>query len=201
MENLRRLKYEETEDDRTVNSFVAAFNAMHEKYAEVCQNFARLELIVSFYCSMGARFILEGESGERLRGCAVSAYAFGQLAATVKKLKEGEEVQIYILNSRLYELNNADEHTLVEFFMKRIPCSCLDEKYEQVKSITKTGICAAIQCPLPDNGRVKHSSMIYCTGCREVRYCSEECRVAHWNEGHKILCSKIADQKAAFKSK
>lgn len=93
-----------------------------------------------------AQFILEGDSGGRPGGCAAIAYAFGQVAATMKemKLKEAEEGELFILNSRLYELNNADEHTLVEYFATRIPCSCLDEKYEQVKSITKTGICAAI---------------------------------------------------------
>jgi len=40
---------------------------------------------------------------------------------------------------KIRELYAADEHTLVSFLKKRIPCSCLDEKYEQVKSISKIG--------------------------------------------------------------
>jgi len=196
-----KIKYEESEKDPTVsvNSFVAARNATHERYAGVWENVTRLALIVSFYCGVGAQLILEGEK-KQARSCAVMAYVFGKFAATMKKSKGGEEVEIIIPNSKLYELNNADEHTLVEYFWMRTPCSCLRPKFEQVKSTVKTGICAAIHCPLPDNGRIECTSMICCTRCAEESYCSEECQVAHWHK-HKILCDKIAEQKAAFKSK
>ena len=40
---------------------------------------------------------------------------------------------------KICELSVADEHTLVSFFRKRIPCKCLDKRYEEVKSITKIG--------------------------------------------------------------
>ena len=30
-----------------------------------------------------------------------------------------------------------------------------------------------------------------CSACK-VRYCSKECQAAHWQNGHKKLCKKIA---------
>jgi len=36
--------------DLNPSTFIATFNAMHEKYVEVCQNLDRLDCIVSFYC-------------------------------------------------------------------------------------------------------------------------------------------------------
>ena len=97
--------------------------------------------------------------------------------------------------AKVGELLAADEHTLVQFFRKQIPCKCLDERYKEVKSITKMGICMNVACPLPDNMAVR-SKMVYCTRCRKVNYCSRECQVASWPL-HKEKCQKIVMQKAA----
>jgi hypothetical protein len=94
---------------------------------------------------------------------------------------------------------SADEHTLVKYLRKNIPCKCLDEKYKEVKSITKMGVCFNSQCSIPDR-MVERKSMLYCTRCRQVNYCSAECQKAAWPE-HKELCNKImAEDKADFNS-
>ena len=66
--------------------------------------------------------------------------------------------------AKVLELNTADEHTLVQYFRKRISCSCLDEKYNEAKSITKMGMCCNRTCALPDK-KAKRGAMMYCTGC------------------------------------
>jgi hypothetical protein len=91
-------------------------------------------------------------------------------------------------HSKMVELLLADEHTLVQFFRKQIPCSCLDEKYLEVKSVPKTGYCCSSQCPLPDRMAVR-KKMVYCAECRVVNYCSRECQVADWQH-HKKECGK-----------
>jgi len=95
------------------------------------------------------------------------------------------------------ELFAGDEHTLVSFFGKRIPCACLDEKYEVVKSIAKVGLCANPKCSLPDR-KATRDKMLYFTQCRLENYCSRECQVAHWKI-HKEYCQVAASALAEVK--
>ena len=100
---------------------------------------------------------------------------------------------------KLFELRNGDEHTLVSFFRKRIPCKCLDNKYKEVKSIAKIGLCYSKNCSLPGNRAIR-SEMLYCTQCRRANYCSKECQVTHW-PFHKKFCVDVANTLAAKKSR
>ena len=43
--------------------------------------------------------------------------------------------------SKIIELDEADNHTLVSYYRNRIPCSCLDETFKRVKSVKKMGWC------------------------------------------------------------
>ena len=103
--------------------------------------------------------------------------------------------------NKILELYEGDEHTLVSFFRKRIPCKCLDNKYKEVKSITKIGRCHNPNCSLPDKyKKTVRSEMLYCTQCRRANYCSRECQVAHWPT-HKQLCVVHARMLAALKAR
>ena len=70
------------------------------------------------------------------------------------------------------------ERSLLRFYSKHVPCSCLDERYKALKSQPKTGIC--VHC----EQRKERSSLMVCTGCERHQYCSRECHVAAW-PGHK----------------
>lgn len=87
----------------------------------------------------------------------------------------------------LFETNHADIHTLVSFFRRNIPCSCLDEKYKEVKSVTRVGLCHNPNCSLPGH-LVKRRKMLYCTRCGTTNYCSRECQVEDWPR-HRKNCS------------
>ena len=97
------------------------------------------------------------------------------------------------------ELCSCDLHTLVSFLRKRIPCKCMDEKYEEVKTLIKMGLCSNPDCSLPDR-KAERNKILYCARCDQVGYCSRACQKAHWKE-HKEDCRKIADLKAEFDSK
>ena len=86
------------------------------------------------------------------------------------------------------EVYNADlhKHTLVKFYRRRIQCACLDEKYEEVKSITKMGRCYNPECPIPF-GFVERSKTMYCSRCLCVTYCSLGCQKADWRK-HQVAC-------------
>jgi hypothetical protein len=85
---------------------------------------------------------------------------------------------------------------LVSYIRNHIPCSCLDGKYKQVKSITKIGHCANEDCSHP--GRmVERNAMKHCTRCRREYYCSRKCQVADWHY-HKQYCDAFAQLRDEF---
>lgn len=140
-----------------------AFVSTNEKHAnKLVKN---VEAIQLSRLADGTKFILDGNYDD----ARIAAAVFNYLEGTDK---EGCATQ-------MKELFSADEHTLVQFFRKKIPCSCLDEKYKEVKSITKMGICWNDECPLPDRRAVR-SKMVYCIQCRRINYCSRECQKVHW---------------------
>lgn len=101
--------------------------------------------------------------------------------------------------AKICETHGADMHTLVKFFRTRIPCSCLDWTYQEVKSITKMAFC---QYKFP-NGLVvlvELSKTIYCSRYRNVTYCSRECQKAGWTK-YKPDCDKYAAKIATFEEK
>ncbi len=139
--------------------------------------------LFSFCLAEGTKNILDGKSDDA-RLCAV-------LALYMKR--------DFAIFQKLIELLDGDEHTLVRFFKKRILCSCLDEKYKEVKSVTKMGVCFNATCPLPGNTAIR-SKMLRCTGCLNdhyVSYCSRECQEAHWPV-HKTICGKTAKEVSAM---
>ena len=99
--------------------------------------------------------------------------------------------------TKVCELHGADEHTLARYYRKRIPCACLDEKDEEVKSFKKMGWCCNKTRSLPGK-RVERGKMLCCARCGEANYCSIECQKADWKR-HKEYCGDIAEEKAAFK--
>lgn len=103
---------------------------------------------------------------------------------------------------KIYETHNADLHTLVKFFRHRIPCSCLDEKYEEFKFITKIGFCYNPKCKFSfsEGGGMERSKTMYCSRCRCETYCSRECQEADWAE-HKPNCDNDAAIIAKFEAR
>ena len=77
------------------------------------------------------------------------------------------------------------KRSIVKFYRKRTPCSCLDEMYAEVKPQPKTGICH--HC----NGRFERRALKDCTRCRKVQYCCKQCQKADWSH-HKEDCKKCS---------
>jgi hypothetical protein len=171
-------------DDNTIpgrlDCIAKGFSTARMKYTNELKQEYYLERLKSYSFAEGTKFILDGNY-DGARVCAIVALQMKVLCAvTVPDAQKCDE------------LSDADEHTLVQFFRKHIPCSCLEEKYKQVKSITKMGICGNGACPLPGNRAVR-SKMLKCTGCHNVSYCSRECQEAAWAK-HKKICGKVLGQ-------
>ena len=187
-----------------IDAFIAAFNSQEDvggsfttatqataiEYADVYSS--KLDTVVSMFLASGTQRILDGDNRQAQQYAALACYYEEYMAVTVLKTKA-------IVNTiKVTELLRADDHTLVSFYRKRIPCSCLDEKYKEVKSVTKMGLCFNPSCSLPDR-KVERSKMLSCTRCRHTNYCSVECQRANWNR-HREVCGMAAEMKATFNS-
>lgn len=77
------------------------------------------------------------------------------------------------------------ERSLLKFYMKQIPCDCLDKRYLGVKETwsKKTSVCHTCK------ERYERSEIYYCTHCEVQLYCSRKCQEIDWDQ-HKGICKK-----------
>ena len=181
------------------------YEATKTKYTEVWNDSDMMQWVASHIIIHGTNEILKGNYSIATHFSMCSSF-FEQWAAV---LYQNESQASCVWDKfvdlcdwgKMSELYLGDEHTIVSFFRKRVPCNCLDDKYNEVKSITKIGFCHNPNCSLPERKTVR-SKMLYCTQCRKANYCSRECQVAHWPT-HKEYCALIAEnnKRAAKKSR
>eukprot|EP00985_Skeletonema_marinoi_P018048 scaffold10022_cov156-Skeletonema_marinoi.AAC.5 len=180
--------------DSLSSCLIAAEDATKDEFAEVWNDSAKMEIVTSYFLHLGAQDILE-ETYDSARVFAVFARYTEQQTAVVLK-----QTQALMHWPKIIEaFTPSDMHTLVKFYRRRIPCSCLDNKYDEVKSIAKIGVCYNPECSVPLE-KVERSKTMYCSRCRCVTYCSNGCQKAHWAQ-HKPVCDKNTDIKAKFDAK
>ena len=163
----------------------AGLNATKEKFESVLKDVAMMEDLVSFLLASGAQNILDGNDGAARVEASFACYFEQYIRVALKRTDPKFD------GLPIGELQWADMNTLVNYFRKRIPCKCLDKKYEEVKCIIRMGICCNPACSLPDK-QVERKKMLCCTGgCSNTHYCSYECQKADWKR-HKKECKKNA---------
>lgn len=189
--------------DDLPTSLSVATQATRKEFPDVANDPAKREMIASNLIAEATQIILDGHSygRGRVRTYACVAYFHEQYIAVYLNKAQSS------LNMRkIFELHHdiCDERTLISFLQKRIPCSCLDAKYEAVKSMKKMGICCHFSykgincCSLPD-GKIERSKMLKCSRCNRAYYCSRKCALEDWEE-HKHDCLSFVEAKAKFDS-
>ena len=152
---------------------------------EVVTNPVMLQMVISHFLAEGTNVLLGGEI-DLARQPALYATVCEHMRAMISGSPN------FLRNhGKIEELlsETCDEHTIVSFFKKRIPCKCLDKIRKEVKSIVKMSICNNTDCPLPDR-KAERSKLLECQRCRAVFYCSIECQKAAWRT-HKGYCQVI----------
>jgi len=182
------------------DSLVEAANATMsmDEYGEVWNDFVKTKIAISADLFVGTQSMLKGSYDDARRAATFARFLEQNIAVSVSF----RQTQPLFHFPKIEESYQADLHTLVKFFRHRIPCSCLDEKYEEFKDITKIGLCYNPQCNISTGtgGRVERSKTKYCSLCRCVAYCSRECQKAHWKK-HKPKCASDVAVRAKFEAK
>ena len=135
--------------------FAQVYEATKTTYAEVWNDLDKVQWIASHFIHLATNEILE-ENYRDARIDAMSSFFFEQWATLMvhengtQTCNWGSFVTLCDW-TKMSELYDGDEHTLVSFCRKRIPCKCLDKKYKEVKWITKIGFCCYEDCTLPGN--------------------------------------------------
>eukprot|EP00984_Skeletonema_dohrnii_P024816 scaffold13966_cov110-Skeletonema_dohrnii-CCMP3373.AAC.1 len=158
--------------------FSSAFDATLSKFPEEWKDASKIGLVVTNWVANGTMKLLNGEI-DAARNYASYAF-YVQNAFSVMN-----DSTVLPNSAQVEDLLYADEHTLVSFLRKNIPCSCLDKKYKEVKSTAKMSRCYNEQCSLPDR-KVERSKANPCSRCRSAYYCSRECQKA--DVSHSLYC-------------
>jgi hypothetical protein len=157
---------------------------------------ATMKSAMSFFLCLGTHAILDNKYDDARDSATIARFLEQHIATELKTC------QALPNWPKISETYHADLHTLVKFYRNRIPCSCLDEKYEVVKHITKVGFCYNAECKFhfEGGGRTERSKTKYCSRCRCATYCSRECQEAQWSD-HKPYCDKAATIISKFEAK
>ena len=171
-------------------AFGGATQATLQKYANVYSS--KMEATISFLLSNGTSMLRDGDKKCAQLYAPLACYFEDFMAVNVLKTKA------IFSWAKIGELTGADDHTLISYYRKHTSCSCLDERYKEVKSVKKMGMCYNPKCGLPER-MVERSKMFSCTRCGDANYCSVGCQKDHWKE-HKHDCNIAAERIANFKS-
>ena len=176
---------------------IAAQKATMDEFADVWHDATKTEMAMSYFLSKGTNTILENDYLIDPASSVLARYLEQHIAVELK------QTQALINWPKIVETSyeaEMDMHTLIKFFRRRIPCSCLDGEYQRWKHVTKMGFCFNPLCIPPEDVELERSKTKYCSRCRCVAYCCRECQEAHWTE-HKTDCDVFAATKAEFEAK
>mmetsp|Transcript_3865 Transcript_3865/g.6685 ORF Transcript_3865/g.6685 Transcript_3865/m.6685 type:complete len:258 (+) Transcript_3865:177-950(+) len=123
-----------------------AYKATIGMYAAVWGNLDKLEFVISRFVFVATRYVLNGDIPQACINVTIANYFEQFIACTFRNSQPS------IDGPKIFELHDADVHTLISYLKKRIPCKCLDKKYKEVKHVKKMGECCNPCCSLPRGG-------------------------------------------------
>ena len=153
-----------------------------EGFLEVCKYASSRKWILLHLASLGTDYLLK-EQSRYTEMAATVAFVFLSVEALKDEPVE-HDVGVRtrdLVEGEMRDLAEGGDRDIVRFFSKRITCSCLKEKYKQLKSEPKLGSCTNCK------QRKERRKLMVCALCRLPQYCSKACQEAHWPE-HKVCC-------------
>jgi len=177
------------------------------------------EKMVAFLVRAGTSMILSNDSDSKLR---IRIQALAEVTESLETTVRGQAT--IKGNRRLRKHSNGCKRvktsSLVRFFRKRIPCSCLDKKCTTQKQQRQQQHKACYNFesePIPPSRvdkkckKQRHEKMaccnfspcserkaiqrlFICSGCMDALYCCVECQRNDW-KSHSMVCKSTSNQK------
>ena len=168
----------------SLSSVKLAMDNAYNKCPEAVNNIYYRDILKKNFISNGASSLLGRQSGTHALHIS---YGYAVAFMLIDSYDpSSNSVGIYAHDANNYlrnvDIMNGCQRSLVKYFMKQIPCNCLNDLYAKVKSkMPKMGKCPNCK------QRKERSELFICTGCERVQYCSNVCQKAHIPE-HKDMC-------------
>jgi len=153
----------------------------NKTYPSVWRDPNQRKMLISILLSMGTNALLIGGR----RSDMIRAKVFISTILLLEHFEVKGDFGLAMVSSMqtAKDTTHGEERELLRFFSKRISCSCLKDKYSDAKeSQQKMGICDRCQVKL------ERKSLMLCSRCKSIQYCSVECQHADWSN-HKKLCT------------
>ena len=135
---------------------------------------SKRELLLSALLSLGTEYLLKEEDRYTIMAASV-------VVAYLRVDGFGSEFNLNKTGDIAEDLICNRVRTTVQFFNKKLRCSCLKQKWQQVRGEQKIGHCQ--HCL----ETMKSTAVSLCSGCRMVSYCSSRCQRADW-PAHRDKC-------------
>jgi hypothetical protein len=179
----------EKNNERVGGAFEAARAATDEKFPSLYKDAVSIELVSRAFLCIGAELLLDRRANSSLEIKAKNLFRCATSLAFSEYLRQYIEVKLHRSKPSLYfhkihDLICSDHRRMVSYLRKRIPCSCLDAKFSEVKSQKKMSICNNLNCC---REKVELKALLTCDRCRRAHYCSQRCQAADW-QLHKHDC-------------
>ena len=162
------------------NSFQSSLHTMEytfRRHREVWQDDKYRKMAISIMICIGTNIMLK--SGQHMTALAPTQIALLEHYDG----KSDFQSAMYAAAATVRDISGGGEREITRFFFKRIPCSCLKNKYSQVRKDhpNKKGTCD--HCIR----NIERETLMVCSRCRLTQYCSRACQVANWPK-HKSMC-------------
>lgn len=175
--------------------YFGVIDEMLEKHPDLIQVDGNRELIHSCLVFSGTRNLLlnwdKGDKNDMAEDTVfllfLENYDPSKCLVRADHLTAGNALDDFLtadFRAKNRDLIQGCQRSLVRFYRKRIPCSCLDEMNAEAKPQSKTGLCD--HCKQRKEYR---AGLRDCSRCKLQQYCSEECQAAAWPR-HKADCRR-----------
>jgi hypothetical protein len=170
-----------------MDAVVAGLTDAYSKFPDAVNDDTNRQFVKKNFIYNGTSAIIKGaiDSRNMSLGCATALMlidSYNPSSPVSAGTFDERDAKDYVRNG---DILNGCQRSLVKFFMKQIPCNCLDELYSKLRSTTPK----MAACPGCRQRKVR-KSMYICTGCERITYCSKACQLEHVSI-HKEHCKRL----------
>jgi len=135
------------------------------------------QIVTSLLLDIGTNMILFDENLDRI------IHVMGSILILDQYQGNGDYSSARFLASKKFNrIRDGNERDVIKFFNKRIPCECLQDRYEKVRrNVPKIGRCWMCR------HEVVRSKLMVCGRCKVAHYCCRECQIEDY-PSHKDSC-------------